>query len=371
MFYVTLPRVPFAAQQISFDNLFDDGFELRDEETTTTGTVTRITDGRFPVDYNTVSRLEHEINIFHDFNLEMIRRNKNELYRHYSIPKRNGGRRDIDDPCDELRAVQAEFVEILKKYHCGYHTAAFAYVKGRSTVDCCKMHAEKKSNWFLHLDMHHFFPSINLDFMVRMLHKIYPFSHMNQATWTNFTECLTLCLLNDSMPQGTNSSPFLSNLIMIPFDHYVANRLWHEGYCYTRYADDLIISRIVDFNTNDVISVINKALTDFACPFRLNNEKTRYGSVAGHNVQLGLHINAEHNITVGAYNKKVFKARLCNFFNDFAENNFIDRDEAMELQGITSYYLNIEHDYFSKWIMQYEVKFNIRFKDAIAYCINR
>ena len=64
---------------------------------------------------------------------------KSTFYRSFKIPKRSGGLRQIDAPNDELKRALYDLKMIFeKKFYMSYHTAAFAYVHGRSTIDSVK-----------------------------------------------------------------------------------------------------------------------------------------------------------------------------------------------------------------------------------------
>jgi hypothetical protein len=62
-------------------------------------------------------------------------------------------------------------------------------------------------------------------------------------------------------------------------------------------------------------------------------KKTRYGSIAGSNWNLGLMLNKDNNITVGYEKKKTLNAMLNNFLRDFKNNLRWPRDNVYALQG--------------------------------------
>ena len=129
-----------------------------------------------------------------------------------------------------------------------------------------------------------------------MLARIFPFSEIVKypVGRDEFTKALSLCFLNNGLPQGTPISPFITNVMMIAIDHKISNTLRNfdnKRFVYTRYADDLLISCKIDFNKDLVQKLVADTLSEFNAPFGIKAEKTRYGSSAGRNWNLGLMLN--------------------------------------------------------------------------------
>ena len=289
---------------------------------------------------------------------------KSTLYRSFKIPKRSGGLRQIDAPNDELKRALYDLKMILeKKFYMSYHTAAFAYVHGRSTIDSVKRHQQNKSRWFLKTDMRHFFPSTSPEFLVKMLCMTFPFCTFVQDDWGNrelLEKALSLCFLNGGLPQGTPTSPMLTNALMIPIDHAIS-KMCHEyqpHLCYTRYADDILISSEYSFKWTDVQNKLIAILNSFEAPFSLHPDKTRYGSSAGRNWNLGVMLNAENKITIGHEKKKVFKAMVFQFMTDDAKGVAWGLDDVQHFLGLISYYRMVEKESIDAILATYSAKFN-------------
>lgn len=289
---------------------------------------------------------------------------KTGLYWHFKIPKRSGGLRQIDAPNDELKAAQYELKTILEKqFYMSYHTTAFAYVRGRCTIDAVKRHQVNNSRWFLKTDMRHFFPSTSPDFLMKMLCMTFPFCHFVQIDSENkelLEKALSLCFLNGGLPQGTPTSPMLTNAMMIPIDHAIS-KMCHEykpHLRYTRYADDLLISSQYDFKWSDVQGRIIQILKDFGAPFVLHPDKTRYGSSSGRNWNLGVMLNADNNITIGFARKKMFRSMVFSFMADDANGITWDVGDIQHLLGLCSYYKMVEKEPISEILNTYSQKFH-------------
>ena len=289
---------------------------------------------------------------------------KSTLYRSFKIPKRSGGLRQIDAPNDELKRALYDLKMIFeKKFYMSYHTAAFAYVHGRSTIDSVKRHQQNKSRWFLKTDMRHFFPSTSQEFLMKMLCMTFPFCSFIHDDWGNrelLEKALSLCFLNGGLPQGTPTSPMLTNALMIPIDHAIS-KMCHEyqpHLCYTRYADDILISSEYSFKWTDVQSKLIAILESFGAPFSLHPDKTRYGSSAGRNWNLGVMLNAENKITIGHEKKKVFKAMVFQFMTDDAKGVAWALEDVQHFLGLVSYYRMVEKESIDTILATYSAKFN-------------
>ena len=279
---------------------------------------------------------------------------REDLYRTYMIPKSNGKMRRIDEPCVELNSALWEMEKILLyRFGAMYHTSAFAYVKNRSTKDCLEKHA--RSNWFMKTDFHDFFGSTTLDTIMNSLSLIYPFCMYfeKEEHKSQFRAFIELALFNGGLPQGTMISPMLTNLVMIPFDYSMNIECRKHGIIYTRYADDCLFSSEKKFDMNWVRRRIIGTLRELRFPYRLNDEKTRFGSVNGKNWNLGLMLNGTHAITIGHENKRKLKADIWSFLNAYwgrrrADENALkwkNREAVQTFAGRLNYYAYIEPEY--------------------------
>ena len=290
--------------------------------------------------------------------------NMREYYNSFKIPKKSGGWRQIDAPDDELKQALYSLKAIFENdFKALYHTAAFAYIKGRSTTDALKVHQKNNSNWYLKTDLSNFFGSTTLDFTMRMLSMIYPFCEVvkYEDGEKALRDAISLCFLDGGLPQGTPISPLLTNVIMIPIDHEISRRLRASeanDFVYTRYADDATVSSKKGFLFMGIVEMMNDVFKKFDAPYTIKKEKTHYGSRAGRNWCLGLMINKDNQITVGHENKKVFKAMLNNYIVARKDGKGWPPEEVMTLRGKLSYYSNVEPEYFDYVINWYNKKYH-------------
>lgn len=371
--YITVPITK--TYQISFDDILY-GISQEEYEKKTSNTF----DTRTAYRVKTPDRLLNNIDFpamivalesFNEKYRQLIAtEDKSTLYHSFKIPKRSGGLRQIDAPIDDLMQALRELKFIFeKKLFASYHTCAFAYVRGRSTIDAVKRHQRNNSKWFLKLDYHNFFGSTTPEFVMNMLSQIFPYNEVlkSQRGKDALDKALSLCFLNGGLPQGTPISPTITNLMMIPIDHAIAKyaREHSPHLTYTRYADDILLSSDLKFSwnnvQNDIIEIVNK----FNAPFSLNTAKTRFGSSAGRNWNLGVMLNKDNQITVGHNKKKVFKAMLFQFCSDYKNGNPWSVDDVQHLQGLKSYYEMVEGDTIKTIIKTYSQKMNMDINQKI------
>ena len=369
MIYVTI-RQKEKERQISWLDLISEEDFNEFASCGSAGTITRTMEeqNEMLLSKINVPQMIETLKRFNTFHQDLFEADRESLYRHFSIPKKTGGLRPIDAPCDELQNALEELRIILSdKFGALYHTSAFAYVKKRSTAQVLYKHQQNESNWFYHTDISGFFPNTTLEFTMRMLEMIFPLSEICKVPEgkKELEKALSLGFLNGGLPQGTKLSPYLTNLVAIPIDHMIFNDLAHRRYVYTRYADDLHISCVQSFDADKMTKYIQNVFKEFGAPWVLKPEKTHYGSRKGHNFMLGLCLNAENNITTGWRAKRDFKAMTCNLIMDYKHNKPWPADEVQQYAGLLSYYKMVEKDYFNDLVEHFNYKFRVDLKSIL------
>lgn len=276
----------------------------------------------------------------------------------------NAPKQELKEALTNLKGILEDDLGIL------YHTSAFAYVKKRCTIDSLKRHQANESRWYAKFDFSDFFGSTTLDYAMKMCSMIYPISEIVKLQRGRYEleRALELGFLNGGLPQGTPLSPMLTNIIMIPIDHALFNTLRnYEGqrYVYTRYADDILISSRYGFDFKKTENLIIDTLNKFGAPFRLNTDKTRYGSSAGSNWNLGLMLNKDNQITVGHENKRKLQAALTNYVLDSKNGTPWDKSEVQVLEGSRNYYRMVEQENIDRIVERVNRKFGVNVAEMI------
>lgn len=341
-----------------------------------TGTVTRAVEV-LPDHILRSVDVDHLISILTQFNVVYGGFANGDMHKHYDtfkIPKKSGGLRTINAPHDDLKKALYDLKAILEQeFHVMYHTSAYAYVEHRSTIDAIKRHQLNESNWFAKTDFTNFFGSTTMEFLLHMATMIFPFNLVmeNEVGREELRKALSLCMLDGGLPQGTPISPLLTNWMMIPIDHRLYNAFHEHGYIYTRYADDIQLSHKCTFNINEKVAFINQVLKEFEAPFVIKDEKTRYGSRAGSNWNLGLMLNKDNQITIGYKNAQRFNAMCHNYIRDHLNGVRWEPEDIYHFRGLISYYIMVEPDYINSTIRHYNDKFNVNMKQMLEEDMHR
>lgn len=360
-YYVTIKLSP-AFHQMTLDEFLDENFYfnplISNNETNTKTYKTEYISGRFNkrfnhlgIDINSIINSLKKFNEFYNYLREVDR---HSLFHTFYIPKKSGGLRKIDAPNDELKMALRNLKTIFEKETKLplYHTAAFAYIPKRCTIDCVKRHQANESKWFAKFDLSNFFGSTTLDFVLKQFSMIYPFSEVMSRDYgkIELEKALELAFLDGGLPQGTPISPFITNVMMIPIDYHLSksfrnfefnwknSKTFKTNCVYTRYADDFIISSRYTFSYKQAEWLINDTLKKFNAPFSINTKKTRYGSSAGSNWNLGVVLNKDNQITMGFKNKRRFYTMLCSYVMDKINGIEWEKGDVQVMHGLFSYY---------------------------------
>ena len=350
MYYFTARQSPRYHQMSIEDLLFGENSKKFQASGDTTSTVTyeRESIRQELVGTVNVNALTRSLEQFNERWGHLREVNRHDLYTTFYIPKKTRGMRKISAPKQELMTALRDLKDVFEsRFHAMYHASAFAYIKGRSTIDCVKKHQSNESRWFAKLDLHNFFGSTTSDFVMEMLSMIFPFSEVMKTDngRSELELALELAFLDGGLPQGTPVSPLITNVMMIPIDFKLSNSFRdfkNQRFVYTRYADDFIISSRYHFDVREVENEIKRVLSSFDAPFTVNEQKTRYGSSSGSNWNLGVMLNKDNTITVGAKNKRRFAAMISNYARDKKSGIQWPLEDIQAMQGLYSYYKMVE-----------------------------
>lgn len=219
----------------------------------------KLYDQDIPIIYNT-KHLSALTGYSEDY-LYAVSNDATNFYRYFTIPKRNGKTRQINEPLPSLKEVQYWILqEILIKLPVSPY--AKAYINGKSIKDNARFH--KRQQKVLSMDLKDFFPSISYGRILSVFRKT---GYREQVA----VMLANICSLNNGLPQGAPTSPALSNIIAKGLDFKIEKYIKNKKIRYTRYADDLTFSG--DFNEGDLIKNIERIASQQG--FWINHEKTR------------------------------------------------------------------------------------------------
>lgn len=294
-----------------------------------------------------------------------------ELYTEFTIPKRNGGRRALVAPNEGLKLLQRELLHYLKiQYKALEHNAAHAYVTGRDTVTNASVH---KNNYnFVNTDLSNFFPSIREENIIEAMMK-----NANLHTLTNklhtdeWRTLMDIVLYKGALSQGSVISPYLSNIVLLSFDHEMTEYL-KENYrniIYTRYADDMTFSSKLKLKSETILEIINtvkEKAYDNPEFITVNPDKTRQSTYRGKNRVTGVKINAENNLSIGYKEKQQIKTDVFKLLLMKKNNEPIEVLHKQEVVGMFSYLNSVEPEYAKYLKRQWGNKLNIHM-DVVSF----
>ena len=221
--------------------------------------------------------------------------NSKKGYKIKYIPKKDGGKRKIYIPNDELKNFQ-KFL-LLQLYNTHFKCShAHGFVPGRSAYTNAVVH--KDSKLFLKFDIKDAFDSVNFDMDIApKLGQILGFG------WTIIRE---YCTYKNHIPQGAPTSGWLFNLALSGFDAYIGEICDRMGLKYSRYADDVVISG-KKFRIKEMLGIAKDYLRNMKLKIHKIRIGKHYMKVTGFTVVSG-------RVTVPRKKKRLFRAMLHNHF---------------------------------------------------------
>lgn len=251
---------------------------------------------------------------------------RNRPYQHFTIPKKNGGRRLIATPNDRLKYVQGKLAELLGRIESEMElkrttrsrVLSHGFKKSFSIITNANHHRNKR--WVFNADIKDFFPSINFGRVYGFFLKDNNFRlHPKIATIIAQIACY-----QNQLPQGSPCSPVISNLITHILDIKL-NRMSNNLHCtYTRYADDITfstnerefpanIARLVRGSHDKWVAGDGLLHLMYSAGFQINHDKSRMQRRDSRQDTTGLIVNQKLNVRHEYY--KQVRAMCHHLFN--------------------------------------------------------
>lgn len=211
------------------------------------------------------------------------------FYRTFYIPKKNKEQREIKEPLPILKDIQSWILDnILNNVPVSIYSKAFK--KDSSIKDNARFH--QNQNIVVCLDIEKYFNNIKEYDVIKM------FSDLGYNKKLSVL-LAKLCCLDNSLPQGAPTSPYISNIITKNMDCELAGlakELSNENFSirYTRYADDITFSGS-EINISDLIGSTRKILKKYQ--FKLNDKKTRVFHKNNRQLVTGIVVNEKMQVS--------------------------------------------------------------------------
>lgn len=282
-------------------------------------------------------------------------------YNRFKIPKRKGGTRTIASPKPKMREAQQWVLEnILNKIE--IHDAALAFREGKSIVDNAELHKEKSV--VVRIDLKDFFPSIKFH-RVKGVFKSFGYNYgMATVLALLCTDAMRLgATLGDKkyfvglgdryVPQGSCTSPMLTNIIGRNLDNRLSKLGASMEWAYSRYADDLVFSHAdKTADLKPLLGLTKKIIAEES--FEINEEKTMV--MRGHQRQTVTGILVNHDeIRISRRDVRNFRAFLHQYEKEGKEamSKKIGKDATRYAKGYISFMKMVNGEQAKKFTEKY------------------
>jgi RNA-directed DNA polymerase len=198
-------------------------------------------------------------------------------YLIYRYPTHRGGTREIVAPALTWDTVTKNLHRgFLRELNYQPPEHVHGFVRRRSTRTNAAAHLAKPC--VLRVDLKSFFPSISASRVETALTK--------QGLEPDAASlCRRLVTLNDHLPIGLSTSPFLSNIVFQATDFMLADYCQRHNISFTRYVDDLTFSgSIEDGHLDDIQAILEEN------NWSVNEKKTAFMRRGGPQYVTGLYV---------------------------------------------------------------------------------
>lgn len=165
--------------------------------------------------------------------------------RRVSIPKPNGGERELGIPTVLDRFIQQALHQVLSPlFEPTFSAHSYGFRPGRSAhqaVEAAQSHVLAGHDWVVDIDLEKFFDRVNHDVLMSRVERMVT----DRRVLKLIRRYLKVGLMVDGLesprregtPQGGPLSPLLSNILLTDLDRELEVR----GHRFVRYADDVVI----------------------------------------------------------------------------------------------------------------------------------
>ena len=159
-------------------------------------------------------------------------------WRTAHIPKKSGGVRELTIPNDALKEQQREVLYYLYSQmwagNIKVSSCAHGFLPGKDCKSAVLVHS-RKARCMVCTDITGFFDNCSSDLARAIL--------LDSGIAPCYVDAIIRdCAYEGHFPQGSPTSPMLTNILMFDADNMIAAYAKKHGFVYTRYADDMQFS---------------------------------------------------------------------------------------------------------------------------------
>jgi len=221
-------------------------------------------------------------------------------YITFSVKKKTGGERQINSPIKGLKRI-LRTLNIIFQCCSEPHKSANGFVLDKSIVTNAKLHVRR--HYVYNIDLKDFFHSFDRNRLKMTLLKE-PFLLNGDKEPLAFfiaSLCTHPLLLGDGstkivLPQGSPTSPTLTNLLCITLDRRLNGLAKKYGSDYSRYADDITFSSHHNIYVREDFQKELKRIIEEDQSLTINSKKTRLQKTGFRKEVTGLTVNEKVNV---------------------------------------------------------------------------
>ena len=261
-------------------------------------------------------------------------------YEEWSIDKKNGSKRQICSPRDQLKEIQERILSRLL-YHIPVSVASHGFVPSRSIVTNALAHLQ--ATHMINLDLKDAFPSVNqhrvehaLQIGLGTIFKKFGVRVDSEVRQSLVKLIAKLTTFNDQLPQGSPTSGYLLNLACRTLDKRIFELLGEiaPNVIYTRYADDLTFTSREPMPEN-ILKRIKRTIQ--RAGFKWHPQKTHVAAAAkGQNLEIcGLRVVGSE-LRISPKKMKGYRSVLRRAASQIPTGQ-LDADTRSHVQGIVGF----------------------------------
>jgi Reverse transcriptase (RNA-dependent DNA polymerase) len=271
---------------------------------------------------------------------------RGEHYSVHRVSKRDGSTRFILKPDPLLNFVLKKSNEFFGGLNIGLPDHVYGFVKGRSIVDNARNHLAKPV--VLRIDLRHFFESISSSAVKDSL-------RANGFDEDAAELCSRLMTVEQRLPIGFATSPFLSNLAFSRTDSALATFAAEQSLAFTRYVDDLVFSGQVERSN---IAEVTQILESHG--WAVNERKTAFMKKGGKQYVTGLSVSDAAQPRIPVQTKRRLRLKL-HLIEKFGYDMYMDafggddfHDHPRKLLGLARYVASVEPTLGHKMLQSFD-----------------
>ena len=267
------------------------------------------------------------------------------FYRTFTVPNHNGKIRIINEPYPTLKEIQTWILHNILETQ-SVSCFGKAYIPGKHLKENARFH--KNQEIVMKFDVKSFFPSISV-FEVYKIFKNFGYTKKLSMLFAKIS------CLEDSLPQGAPTSPYISNLFAKMLDKRIGTYCIKNQLRYTRYSDDITISgNISDEQIGRIKGFVTLVLQDYG--LTLNKEKTQVLRKSNRQIVTGIVVNEK--LSAGTKKKKKIRQEMYyikkyGLDSHIAYSKIEEQNYIYHLAGLINWVLSLENQ--NKEFLEYEL----------------